>query len=222
MSNIYSQLAKFQQEVGTINKDSKGYGYNYASLDNIVAIIIPLLKENGLGFTHTFEGTDIICTLFNTEGETITSRLSLPQENLKGMNASQSMGANITYAKRYTISAILGLVTDEDTDGVANTPTANQNSSQGQNLAPSSTTEKKIWFSLYTKDGQPIQKHINWVIKTAQEGYTVDQIVKAQEEAGKSIYTTTLEQIKKIVQKNAGSNEVIIQDDDIELEEIPF
>jgi hypothetical protein len=103
-----------------------------------------------------------------------------------------------------------------------NTPTANQNSSQGQNLAPSSTTGKKVWFSLYTKDKQPIQKNINWVLQNAQEGYTVDQIVKAQEKAGKSIYTTTLEQIKKIVQENSGSNEVIIQDDDIELEEIPF
>jgi hypothetical protein len=140
---IYSQLAKFQQSVGTINKDSTGHNYNYASLDNIVAIITPFLKENNLGFTHTFEGTDIICTLFNIEGETITSRATLPQEIMRGMNASQSVGASITYFRRYTLSAILGLVTDEDTDGVAKTATIKQNSSQGQN-----SSDDKPWLNV--------------------------------------------------------------------------
>ncbi len=163
---IYSQLAKFQQSVGTINKDSKGYGYNYASLDNIVAIITPFLKENNLGFTHTFDGTDIICTLFSTEDENvITSRLSLPQETLKGMNMSQSMGASITYARRYTLSAILGLVTDEDTDGVAKTPLIKQNNPQGQNM-----DDNKPWLNANSEQFIKVLEQI--------ENYSPDDLIK--------------------------------------------
>lgn len=191
---IYTQLAKFQQEVGTINKDSKGYGYNYASLDNIVAIITPFLKENNLGFTHTFDGTDIICTLFSTEDENvITSRLSLPQETLKGMNMSQSMGASITYARRYTLSAILGLVTDEDTDGVAKTASGDKSVSQGQNMA------NKKWFSLETFDGKPIDDNIKKVQMLNEKYKTAPEIIKYIEGKGYSLSKKAREQIEILI-----------------------
>lgn len=191
---IYTQLAKFQQEVGTINKDSKGYGYNYASLDNIVAIITPFLKENNLGFTHTFDGTDIICTLFSTEDENvITSRLSLPQETLKGMNMSQSMGASITYARRYTLSAILGLVTDEDTDGVAKTASGDKSVSQGQNMA------NKKWFSLETFDGKPIDDNIKKVQMLNEKYKTAPEIIKYIEGKGYALSKKAREQIEVLI-----------------------
>jgi hypothetical protein len=191
---IYSQLAKFQQEVGTINKDSKGYGYNYASLDNIVAIITPFLKENNLGFTHTFNGTDIICTLFSTEDENvITSRLSLPQETLKGMNMSQSMGASITYARRYTLSAILGLVTDEDTDGLVKTASTDKSVSQGQNMA------NKKWFSLETFDGKPIEDNIKKVQMLNEKYKAAPEIIKYIEGKGYALSKKAREQIEVLI-----------------------
>ena len=191
---IYTQLAKFQQSVGTINKDSKGYGYNYASLDNIVAIITPFLKENNLGFTHTFDGTDIICTLFSTEDENvITSRLSLPQETLKGMNMSQSMGASITYARRYTLSAILGLVTDEDTDGVAKIASGDKSVSQGQNMA------NKKWFSLETFDGKPIDDNIKKVQMLNDKYKTAPEIIKYIEGKGYALSKKAREQIEVLI-----------------------
>jgi hypothetical protein len=192
---IYSQLAKFQQSVGTINKDSKGYGYNYASLDNIVAIITPFLKENNLGFTHTFDGTDIICTLFNLEGETLTSKLSLPQESLKGMNMSQSMGASITYARRYTLSAILGLVTDEDTDGVAKTPPVKQNSSQGQN-----SSDDKPWLNVKSEQFAKVLEQVpNYnsddLVRLARKKYKVS---KDTEQAIRDSYRDNYEEIQLV------------------------
>ena len=189
---IYSQLAKFQQSVGTINKDSKGYGYNYASLDNIVAIITPFLKENNLGFTHTFDGTDIICTLFNTEGETITSRASLPQEMMRGMNASQSVGASITYFRRYTLSAILGLVTDEDTDGVAKTSPVKQNSSQGQN-----SSDDKPWLNVNSEQFAKVLEQVpNYsaddLVRLARKKYKVS---KDTEQAIRDSYRDNYEEV---------------------------
>lgn len=190
---IYSQLAKFQQSVGTINKDSTGHNYNYASLDNIVAIITPFLKENNLGFTHTFEGTDIICTLFNTEGETITSRATLPKEMMRGMNASQSVGASITYFRRYTLSAILGLVTDEDTDGVVNTPKVKQNSSQGQN-----SSDDKPWLNVKSEQFAKVLEQVpNYspddLVKMARMKYKVS---KDTEQAIRDSYRDDYEEIQ--------------------------
>jgi len=197
---IYTQLAKFQQEVGTINKDSKGYGYNYASLDNIVAIITPFLKENNLGFTHTFDGTDIICTLFNTEGEIIASRLSLSEEKPKltkdgkeTLTASQLLGVAITYARRYTLTAILGLVTDEDTDGVAKTASTNKSSSQVQNM------ENKKWFSLESFDGKPINDNIKKVQMLNEKYKTAPEIIKYIEGKGYALSKKAREQIEVLI-----------------------
>jgi hypothetical protein len=197
---IYTQLAKFQQEVGTINKDSKGYGYNYASLDNIVAIITPFLKENNLGFTHTFDGTDIICTLFNTEGEIIASRLSLSEEKPKltkdgkeTLTASQLLGVAITYARRYTLTAILGLVTDEDTDGVAKTASTNKSSSQVQNM------ENKKWFSLESFDGKPINDNIKKVQMLNEKYKTAPEIIKYIEGKGYALSKKAREQIEILI-----------------------
>ena len=49
---LYKALAAFQQEVPTIHKGTKGYGYSYADLPTILTTINPLLKKHGLGFTQ--------------------------------------------------------------------------------------------------------------------------------------------------------------------------
>lgn len=118
MKNIYKAIASFQQEVPVIHKGTEGYGYSYADLPTIFEKINPLMKKNGLGFVQLVDGTDLVTTVFHVEsGEEITSRTAIPQGvNLKGMNDFQVLGSAITYLRRYAISAILGLVTDKDTD----------------------------------------------------------------------------------------------------------
>ena len=115
---LYKALAAFQQEVPTIHEGTKGYGYTYANLNKILSIINPLLKKNGLGFTQVFEGHSINTTLFHIEsGATIESVLEVPRDVvLKGMNHFQIIGSAITYYRRYSLSSILGLVTDVDAD----------------------------------------------------------------------------------------------------------
>lgn len=138
---IHGQLLEFQKLIRSVSKDSKGYGYTYASLDNIVETITPALEKAGLGYMHTFSDNTIICTIFNKEGETINSELSLVIDNAGKMSASQQQGSAITYARRYTLSAILGLVTDEDTDGATMTPKTSQNTSTRQNIKPKSVVK---------------------------------------------------------------------------------
>ena len=118
MTNLFKALANFQQEVPTIHEGTKGYGYTYADLNTIFKTINPLLQRHGLGFTQVIDGTTIKTTVFHAEtGEHIVSSADIPQDvTLKGMNTFQVMGSAITYYRRYTLSTMLGLVTDKDAD----------------------------------------------------------------------------------------------------------
>ena len=141
MKNIFKALADFQQEVPVILKETKGYNYKYADLPRIFNIINPILKKNGLGFTQMIEGENIKTILFHVEsGEFLESSTLIPFSSLiyenvekqgknnttykvsvlkgfEGMNKAQASGSLITYYRRYTLSTILGLITDKDTDG---------------------------------------------------------------------------------------------------------
>ena len=123
---ITKALVAFHQNVGTIHKTGKSYTNAYAPLDEVLSVVTPALSKQGLTFTHTFEpGTEgsepiLICTLLHTSGETLESRL--PLVVAKGKNATQDLGSAITYLKRYTLLAMLGLVADVDTDGNPDAP----------------------------------------------------------------------------------------------------
>lgn len=194
MSKIYGQLLQFQNKLRKVNKDAKGYNYSYASFDNVVETIAPELTAQGLGYTHTFDGQDIVCTLFNTEGETITSKLTLSTEILKGMNASQSMGAAITYARRYTLTAILGLVTDDDTDGVGvvNTPKIDIVVPERQNI-----DDNKPWLNAKSPEFERVSAQVpNYsaddLVKLARKKYKVS---KETEQAIRALYQDNYEEI---------------------------
>tara|TARA_R100000664_G_C2750700_1_gene138021 strand:- start:52 stop:594 length:543 start_codon:yes stop_codon:yes gene_type:complete len=116
--SIYKSLAAFQQECPVIHKATKGYGYSYADLPTIFSVINPLLKKHKLGFTQLMNDNCIETTLFHIEtGQTITSKTEIPTEvSLKGMNDFQVLGSACTYIRRYSLSSMLGIVTDKDTD----------------------------------------------------------------------------------------------------------
>jgi hypothetical protein len=118
MKHLFKALADFQQEVPVIHKGTQGYGYSYADLPKIFEVINPLLQKHGLGFTQLINDTGVKTILFHTEsGENIFSETPIPQNvQLKGMNDFQVLGSAITYIRRYSISALLGIITDKDTD----------------------------------------------------------------------------------------------------------
>jgi hypothetical protein len=121
MKNLFKAIADFQQEVPTIHKGTKGYGYSYADLPTIFEKINPLLKKHGLGFMQNLqseEGVNYLETIiFHVEsGESINNMVMIPEVTLKGMNDFQAFGSGVTYFRRYALSSALGLVTDVDND----------------------------------------------------------------------------------------------------------
>ena len=120
---ITAALCKFIKQVGTIEeKDTAQYG-KFADLSRVLSTVNPALASNGLAVVHTtkvLEGKNILITnLLHTSGESITSEMLLPNNTGGGGNPMHKEGGAITYCRRYSLLAILGLnagIPDNDGD----------------------------------------------------------------------------------------------------------
>ncbi len=147
-----------KSKTATVKMKSGGYySYNYADLADILAMITPPLADNGLVIIQPVTVTDgqilIDTTLVHITGQWITTNLPLPNIATGNMNAIQQIGSVITYGRRYSVESLLGIASEEDTDGKGGE--AAQGQTQAQKKAatdkerktktdpPSKKTEKK-------------------------------------------------------------------------------
>ena len=120
---ITKALCNFIQQVGTIEeKDNAQFG-KFADLSTVLSTVNPALASNGLAVVHTTkvaEGKNVLITnLLHTSGESITSEMLLPNNTGGGGNPMHKEGGAITYCRRYSLLAILGLnagIPDNDGD----------------------------------------------------------------------------------------------------------
>lgn len=125
-SPLAAALAAFQAELPRIGKaniarvrsDKGNYEYTYADLSDISAKVLPLLARHGMSFSAKptlFDGKFVLqYTLRHVEGESDTGYYPLTASG-----TPQQVGSAITYARRYALSAVTGIVPDEDDDGAA-------------------------------------------------------------------------------------------------------
>lgn len=118
---LFGALVKARTEIATVNKDKAGYGYKYATLDNVLNMLKEVLPKYGLGFIQspeTIDGKDgVTTTIIHESGEFISTRYELDPTPVKGTNITQQRGASITYARRYSLCSAFGIATEEDMDG---------------------------------------------------------------------------------------------------------
>ena len=120
---ITKALCKFIKQVGTIEeKDEAQYG-KFADLSTVLSTVNPALAANDLAVVHTtkvVEGKNVLITnLLHTSGESITSEMLLPLNTGGRGNPMHQEGGAITYCRRYSLLAILGLnagIPDNDGD----------------------------------------------------------------------------------------------------------
>jgi len=137
IKNISVALNKVIAEVKDVAKTEQGFGYKYASLDNILKMLRPLLAKNELAMLQSQEVKDgeiVVKTLLtHTSGEWIEVTASAPFENLKGMNSFQVIGAGTTYLRRYSIANLFAIASEEDTDASQKVKTKPQQTQEQQN-----------------------------------------------------------------------------------------
>jgi hypothetical protein len=143
IKELITALVKAQGEFSAIPKtsDNPFFKSKYASLPDVVMHTTPILSKNGLAVmqfvTYDDMGNDALITyLTHVSGEYIayTMKLHLPKQDPQGQ------GSAITYARRYSYQAALGLVADEDDDGnAASKPTQQRQVTESKPSAPSKT-----------------------------------------------------------------------------------
>ena len=119
INELASALSKAQGEMQAAIKDAVNpfYKSKYADLGSVWDAARPVLCKNGLCIMQSTEMVAdkivMVTTLAHTSGQWVKS--SLPLNPSK--NDSQGIGAAITYLRRYSLSALVGVVCDDDDDG---------------------------------------------------------------------------------------------------------
>ena len=113
-------LSKFQGEVENPKNIAENpfFRSKYAPLETVLNTVRPILSKHGLSIIQipSSEGQNvtITTTLIHSSGEWIESvPLSLKMDKV----TAQGAGSAITYARRYAVSAILGISSEDDDDG---------------------------------------------------------------------------------------------------------
>jgi len=96
--------------------ESASYEYRYADLSDVLDAVRGPLSAVELAVTQGLyplgSKTAIVTTLMHGSGQWVRSVYPLP-----GAMSSQEMGANITYGRRYSLGALIGVSAETDTDG---------------------------------------------------------------------------------------------------------
>lgn len=125
-------LGMFQQRCPAIRKTREGPKathagsgamYSYAPLEEITRTVDPILQDLGLAYSWDstiVEGMMVVtCTLRHTNGHAESASFTCPCDSKSpAMSNQQKFGGAMTYARRYSLTAILGITTaDDDVDG---------------------------------------------------------------------------------------------------------
>jgi len=120
IDKLTEALAKAQatMENATLNKINPHFKSKYADLAAIFDAVRKPLAAQGLIVTQTTElregGFVLVTTLAHSSGQFIKSEYPLPASG-----KPQEVGSALTYARRYSLSAIAGIAADEDDDANA-------------------------------------------------------------------------------------------------------
>ena len=106
-------LQKVQKEMPVIGRDTQAFKYKYAPLDTVWDKISKVIIENGFVVIHESTETGLKTIALHEFGE-LSSFIKYSSDDLK----AQEKGSEITYFKRYNITAIFNvIIADEDDDG---------------------------------------------------------------------------------------------------------
>ena len=127
INEIAAALAKARAEFKPILKDRKAAvmtkagkdrSYTYADLGSVLDAVTPALCANGLFVTQgtRWDGGMLFLEtkILHSSGQWLGSLYPLAT-----LGSSQEMGSQLTYARRYSLTAMAGVFAEDDDDGAA-------------------------------------------------------------------------------------------------------
>jgi hypothetical protein len=150
INELATALAKAQGEFPDIPKDKtakvKGesksgkpydYSYKYSDLTTIIKYTRPALTKYGLSLIQVLTADSLFTRLVHSSGQFIEGVVPI-RMNQK----MQDVGSDITYLKRYSLSAMIGVSSEDDDD--KNPPIEAQQNSKHSGQRGTALTETKV------------------------------------------------------------------------------
>lgn len=119
MNKLYKALAAVKKEMESVKKSSNNpfFKSRYADLNSHLEVVEPLMEKNGLLLLQPcevspFNGKTAVSTqiIHIESGEKISSTMAVDTVETD----MQKAGGGVTYARRYTLSALLGMQAVDD------------------------------------------------------------------------------------------------------------
>ena len=191
---LSTALAKAQGEIGTVtfNKINPHFKSKYADLSVIREASKMPLTKNEIAIIQAPSAVDgrcvLITMLIHKSGQWLQSELSLKPDK----DTPQAMGSAITYARRYALASLLGIVADEDDDGNAASPKPQ--------TKPTSIEKKNIF-------DKTNEKSINWLKnKMNEKGLSGEEQMYVIDELDGKDFLTEYKKLVDIVLNKRDSN----------------
>lgn len=130
-------------------KSGARYKYSYADIGDLLSEVRPILDEHGLAVGHDIEQPDdhhvtATTVITHDSGEELRrAPVTLPHAS-----TAQAFGSALTYARRYSLTAALGLATDDDdgaTAGAAPQHTATE--AAANHRAENAAAQERGWMT---------------------------------------------------------------------------
>lgn len=194
ITNLIPALVSAKQKFGTINKNKSGYGYKYATIDEILDKIEGHLLEVGLTVIHDrdIDKMELTSYVYHVSGEYIATKIKLDVELSNKMNYMQNLGSASTYAIRYNLIALFNLCAEEDDDGVASNKPKQPQEVKKPKEAPSPT---------------PFEQEIQQIIPFIAKFGLKDQVNKLCGLVVKNWTEENVNQIKQLILDKRKENE---------------
>lgn len=179
INDLALALSQAQGDFTAVQMDAENpyFKSRYATLGALIEAARPVLAKYGLAVTQLVNaGTDyagIETVLMHKSGQWIAENC---HAGVDGKNTAQAMGAVITYLRRYSYAAILGLYAEEDTDG--NKPGGKpEHKSSPQTARPYSPVTLKAKIQEHAKAMQPAsEKQVQFLAALFEQELTYSDI----------------------------------------------
>jgi hypothetical protein len=206
IENLAKALSKFQAEVKNPANTANNpfFKSKYAPLNEILNDVRPLLSKYGLSVLQVpgGDGQDVVITtlLLHDSGEWIET---YPLNMKPAKNDPQGIGSCITYGRRYSLAAVLGISSEDDDDGnVASHGKSEPDKKDKPKAAPPPKPAPKKDETAPNPDGKIDQKamaalhakakELNMPHETlsihAQEKYGVSSLTELTMKQGRELY----------------------------------
>lgn len=176
IKDLITAISSTQGEIEIAIKERTNPFFNskYATLDEILSTCREPFKKNNLALSQApsfVEGRLVLTTrIFHISGQWIESQLSLKP----AQDTPQAIGSCITYARRYALASLVGIITEDDDDGHK----ASDKETEKEKLLTKENNAQKIEIQKLKKEIEDLKKEKPKRIFDANNNMHVESLIK--------------------------------------------